>query len=40
MPEDGATRLLPQAELEHRRCRIVALTGGIVMAMVILLSKG
>jgi hypothetical protein len=38
MPEDAATRFFPQAELEHRRGRIVALTGGIVM--VILLSKG
>lgn len=35
----GATHLLPQAEQEHRRYSIVALAGGVLVAVVIVLSK-
>jgi len=35
----GATHLLPRAEQEHRRYSLVALGGGILVAVVIVLSK-
>jgi zinc transporter ZupT len=35
----GATHLLPQAEREHKKYSLVALAGGIVVAVVIVLSK-
>jgi ZIP family zinc transporter len=35
----GATHLLPRAEQEHRRFSLVALAGGILVAVVIVLSK-
>lgn len=35
----GATHLLPRAEQEHRRYSLVALAGGIVVAVAIVLSK-
>ncbi len=35
----GATHLLPRAEQEHRRYSIVALAGGVLVAVVIVLSK-
>jgi zinc transporter ZupT len=35
----GATHLLPRAEQEHRRYSLVALAGGILVAVVIVLSK-
>lgn len=36
----GATHLLPQAEQERKRYSIIALGGGIVVAVIIVLSKG
>jgi zinc transporter ZupT len=36
----GATHLLPRAEQEHRRYSIVALAGGVLVAVVIVLSRG
>ncbi|MCU0775390.1 MAG: ZIP family metal transporter [Planctomycetes bacterium] len=36
----GATHLLPRAEQEHRRYSLVALAGGVLVAVVIVLSKG
>lgn len=35
----GATHLLPRAEREHRRFSIVALAGGVLVAVVIVISK-
>ncbi|HSH28489.1 MAG TPA: ZIP family metal transporter [Thiohalobacter sp.] len=35
----GATHLLPQAEQEHRRYSLVALAGGVFVAMIIVASK-
>jgi zinc transporter ZupT len=35
----GATHLLPQAEREHKKYSLVALAGGVVVAVVIVLSK-
>ena len=35
----GATHLLPRAEQEHRRYSLVALAGGILVAVAIVLSK-
>ena len=35
----GATHLLPQAEQEQRRFSLVALGGGILVAVIIVLSK-
>lgn len=35
----GATHLLPQAEKEHKKYSLVALAGGVVVAVVIVLSK-
>lgn len=35
----GATHLLPQAEREHKRYSLVALAGGILVAVIIVLSK-
>lgn len=35
----GATHLLPRAEQEHRRYSVFALAGGILVAVVIVLSK-
>lgn len=35
----GATHLLPRAEQEHRRYSVVALAGGICVALVIVMSK-
>jgi zinc transporter ZupT len=35
----GATHLLPRAEQEHRRYSLVALAGGILVAVVIVVSK-
>ena len=35
----GATHLLPKAEQEHRRFSLVALAGGVVVAVIIMLSK-
>lgn len=36
----GATHLLPQAEAEHKRYSLLALGAGILVAMVIIFSKG
>lgn len=36
----GATHLLPQAETEHRRYSLFALGAGILVAIIIVLSKG
>mgnify|MGYP000113782138 CR=1 FL=1 len=36
----GATHLLPQAETEHKRYSILALAAGILVALVIIFSKG
>jgi zinc transporter ZupT len=36
----GATHLLPQAEQEPKRYSLVALAGGVLVAMIIVLSKG
>jgi ZIP family zinc transporter/zinc and cadmium transporter len=35
----GATHLLPQAEKEHRKYSLLALGGGILVAVIIVLSK-
>jgi zinc and cadmium transporter len=35
----GATHLLPRAEQEHKRFSLVALAGGVLVAVVIVLSK-
>jgi zinc transporter ZupT len=35
----GATHLLPKAEQEHKRYSFVALGGGILVAIIIVLSK-
>ena len=35
----GATHLLPRAEQEHRRFSLVALAGGVLVAMIIVMSK-
>ena len=35
----GATHLLPRAEQEHKRYSFVALGGGILVAIIIILSK-
>jgi len=35
----GATHLLPRAEQEHRRYSLIALAGGVAVAVVIVLSK-
>ncbi|MAT64827.1 MAG: ZIP family metal transporter [Gammaproteobacteria bacterium] len=35
----GATHLLPRAEQEHRRYSLVALAGGVLVAMIIVASK-
>ncbi|MBB1441090.1 ZIP family metal transporter, partial [Shewanella sp. SG41-4] len=36
----GATHLLPKAEQEHKKYSFVALGGGILVAIIIVLSKG
>jgi zinc and cadmium transporter len=36
----GATHLLPRAEAEHRRYSLVALAGGVLVAVIIVTSKG
>jgi zinc transporter ZupT len=36
----GATHLLPRAEQEHRRYSLIALAGGIAVAVVIVISRG
>jgi ZIP family zinc transporter/zinc and cadmium transporter len=36
----GATHLLPQAETEHKRYSLLALGAGILVAIIIVLSKG
>lgn len=36
----GATHLLPKAEQEHRKYSFVALAGGILVAVIIVVSKG
>lgn len=36
----GATHLLPRADQEHRRYSLVALAGGVAVAVVIVASKG
>ena len=36
----GATHLLPKAEQEHKKYSLIALGGGILVAVVIVLSKG
>lgn len=35
----GATHLLPQAESEHKKYSLVALTAGIIIALIIIFSK-
>ncbi|MCA1789466.1 MAG: ZIP family metal transporter, partial [Thioalkalivibrio sp.] len=35
----GATHLLPRAEQEHKRYSLIALAGGVAVAVVIVLSK-
>lgn len=35
----GATHLLPRAEKEHKRYSIVALAGGVLVAVIIVVSK-
>ena len=35
----GATHLLPKAEQEHKRYSVVALAGGVLVAIIIVLSK-
>lgn len=35
----GATHLLPRAEREHRRFSLVALAGGVLVAVIIVMSK-
>jgi len=35
----GATHLLPQAEREHRKFSLVALAGGVLVALIIVMSK-
>jgi zinc transporter ZupT len=36
----GATHLLPRADKEHKKYSFVALSGGVMVAMVIVFSKG
>jgi len=36
----GATHLLPRAEQEHRKFSLVALAGGVLVAVIIVVSKG
>lgn len=36
----GATHLLPRTEQEHRRFGMVALAGGVLVAVIIVLAKG
>jgi ZIP family zinc transporter len=36
----GATHLLPKAEQEHRKYSFVALAGGVLVAIIIVVSKG
>jgi zinc transporter ZupT len=36
----GATHLLPQAETEHKKYSLFALSGGILVAIIIIFSKG
>lgn len=36
----GATHLLPRAEQEGKPFSLVALTGGVLVAVIIVLSKG
>ncbi|MEX2481870.1 MAG: ZIP family metal transporter, partial [Gammaproteobacteria bacterium] len=36
----GATHLLPRAEQEHKKFSLVALAGGVLVAVVIVMSKG
>ena len=36
----GATHLLPRAEQEHRRYSLVALAGGVAVAVAIVMTKG
>ena len=36
----GATHLLPRAEQERRRYSLIALAGGVAVAIVIVMSKG
>jgi zinc transporter ZupT len=35
----GATHLLPRAEQEHKRYSLVALAGGVLVAVIIVMSK-
>ena len=35
----GATHLLPRAELEHKKFSLVALVGGVLVAVIIVASK-
>lgn len=35
----GATHLLPRAEQEHKRFSLVALAGGVLVAVIIVISK-
>ena len=35
----GATHLLPQAEQAHKKYSVVALGGGVVVAIIIVMSK-
>jgi zinc and cadmium transporter len=36
----GATHLLPKVEQEHRKYSFVALAGGVLVAIIIVVSKG
>ena len=36
----GATHLLPRAEQEHKKFSLVALAGGVLVAVIIVMSKG
>jgi len=36
----GATHLLPRAEMEHRKYSLIALAGGILVAVIVVLTKG
>jgi zinc transporter ZupT len=35
----GATHLLPRAEQEHQRFSLIALAGGVLVAVIIVMSK-
>jgi len=36
----GATHLLPEVEKENKKCSIITLVGGIIVAVLIMISKG